>query len=134
MFYGFPQIDTLGVKVAEHSGGIPVEDPLMVDRSLNPADLASLLRFTQAYMPGLTSELSRHEVCLYTVTPDRHFVVDVHPEFPQVSFAAGLSGHGFKFTSMLGELMSQFALDGFAGLDVDFLSCQRGALRPDRAT
>jgi sarcosine oxidase len=125
IFYGFPQIDASGVKVAEHSGGALVEDPLTVDRALDHDDFAGVLRFTRKYMPSLTGELGRHEVCLYTVTPDRHFVVDVHPEFPQVSFAAGLSGHGFKFTSMLGQLMSQLALDGFAELDVDFLSCRR---------
>jgi glycine/D-amino acid oxidase-like deaminating enzyme len=133
VFYGFPQIDASGVKVAEHSGGTVVDDPLSVDRAIDQDDLASVLRFTRNCLPGLTSELGRHEVCLYTVTPDRHFVVDIHPEFPQVSFAAGLSGHGFKFTSMLGELMAQLALDGFTELDIDFLSCRRPALKSQPA-
>jgi len=60
---------------------------------------------------------------------DEHFIVDRHPGHPQVSFAAGLSGHGFKFTSVLGEVLAGLALDGRTGLPIGFLSCDRPGVR-----
>ena len=52
------------------------------------------------------------KTCLFTNTPDEHFVIDLHPEFPNVSIAAGFSGHGFKFASVVGEILADLALDG----------------------
>jgi glycine/D-amino acid oxidase-like deaminating enzyme len=63
------------------------------------------------------------------MTPDAHFVVDRHPEHPQVVFAAGLSGHGFKFTCVLGEALTQLALDGRTDLPIEFLAANRPTLR-----
>ncbi len=62
------------------------------------------------------------------MTLDEHFVVDRHPAHPQVAFAAGLSGHGFKFTPVLGEALARFALDGRTALPIEFLSARRAAL------
>jgi len=64
-------------------------------------------------------------VCMYTVSPDEHFVVDHHPQYSQVSFTAGLSGHGFKFASVLGEILTELSLDGQTQLPAGFLSCER---------
>jgi glycine/D-amino acid oxidase-like deaminating enzyme len=66
---------------------------------------------------------------MYTMTPDSHFIVDRHPTWPQVVFAAGLSGHGFKFTGVLGQALVELALDGRTDLPVAFLTCHRPALR-----
>jgi glycine/D-amino acid oxidase-like deaminating enzyme len=63
------------------------------------------------------------------MSPDGHFIVDRHPEHPQVVFAAGLSGHGFKFTPVLGEALCQLALDGKSDLPIEFLSAARESLR-----
>jgi sarcosine oxidase len=52
------------------------------------------------------------KTCLFTNSPDEHFILDLHPEFPQVSMAAGFSGHGFKFAPVIGEIMADFAIDG----------------------
>jgi sarcosine oxidase len=52
------------------------------------------------------------KTCLFSNTRDEHFILDVHPEFPEVSIAAGFSGHGFKFCSVVGEIMAALALDG----------------------
>ena len=79
-------------------------------------------------MPQLTGQVLDHSVCMYTMTPDQHFVVDRHPEFPQVAFAAGLSGHGFKFVPVLGKILVDLALDGSTPLPIDFLSCRRAGL------
>ncbi len=56
--------------------------------------------------------MRRASTCIYTLTPDRHFLIDVHPEHPQVVFAAGFSGHGFKFASVVGEILADLAERG----------------------
>ena len=128
-YYGFPQIDSAGIKVAEHTGGQVVADPLTVDRGNDPAEQRRVADFVQRYLTQATTECTDYAVCLYTMTPDRHFVVDAHPDHPQVVFAAGLSGHGFKFTGVLGEALVQLALDGKTALPIGFLSAARESLR-----
>jgi len=54
------------------------------------------------------------KTCLFTNSPDEHFVLDLHPDYPQVSIAAGFSGHGFKFAPVIGEIMADFAMEGGA--------------------
>jgi sarcosine oxidase len=127
-FYGVPQIDSRGVKVAEHTGGAVVHDPLAVGREIDRADQARVAGFVSDYLSAATTDCTDHTVCMYTMTPDSHFVVDRHPEHPQVAFAAGLSGHGFKFTGVLGEALSQLALDRRAELPIQFLSATRPGL------
>lgn len=124
-FYGFPVIDDFGLKVAEHFGGAIVTDPLAVGREEDPVETGRLLDFLQGYLPGVSSKRTRLEVCLYTLSPDRNFLVDRHPDHGNVAFAAGLSGHGYKFASILGEILADLALTGKTTLPVDFLSCNR---------
>jgi glycine/D-amino acid oxidase-like deaminating enzyme len=62
---------------------------------------------------------------MYTMSPDSHFIVDRHPQAPNVVFAAGLSGHGFKFTSVLGEVLANLAIGQPAGLPIEFLGLRR---------
>ena len=69
--------------------------------------------------------MTDHAVCLYTMSPDEHFIVDRHPAHANVVFAAGLSGHGFKFTPVLGRALADLALDGSTPLPIDFLSLKR---------
>ena len=128
-YYGFPQLDDGGVKAAEHSGGAVVADPLTVNRDLDPADVSLVRAFLSAHLPGVSHELLHHAVCMYTLTPDQHFVVDVHPQHRQVAFVAGLSGHGFKFTPVLGEALADLALNGRTSLPIGFLSATRPALQ-----
>lgn len=104
-FYGFPRIDEHGLKAAEHTGGLPVADPLTVDRHPDPNETIRVERFLAEYLPAVSREPLDFATCLYTLSPDSHFVVDRHPAHPQVSFAAGLSGHGFKFATVLGEAL-----------------------------
>lgn len=124
-FYGFPSLDGSSLKLAEHSGGEVVTDPLNVDRSLRTSDTEPIARFVNEVMPELDPQTDRHSVCLYTVTPDGHFIVDRHPEYSNVFFGAGFSGHGFKFTSVLGEALARLALSGTTDLPIDFLSLAR---------
>jgi glycine/D-amino acid oxidase-like deaminating enzyme len=122
ILYGFPQLDERGVKVAEHSGGAPVVDPLNVDRTLHAADEAKLTAFLEAHLPGVTHEVTDHTVCMYTMAPDERFLVDRHPRHANVVFAAGLSGHGFKFTAVLGEALAELAIEGRTDLPIGFLA------------
>lgn len=124
-FYGFPVIDGNGLKVAEHSGGDIVSDPLTVNREEQPAETVRVSQFLSEYLPQVTTKKTNFDVCLYTLSPDRNFVVDRHPTFPHVSFAAGLSGHGFKFASVLGETLVDLATTGQTKVPAEFLSCRR---------
>ena len=125
IFYGFPDLGTGRVKVAEHSGGQDLSDPLTVDRNVDPQDQSRIERFLRDHLPDLEPPHVHHAVCLYTMTPDEHFVVDRHPHHPEVVYAAGLSGHGFKFVCALGEILAQLTLDGTTPLPIEFLSRAR---------
>lgn len=124
-FYGFPSLDGRVIKVAQHSGGEVVADPLLVDRQLREADVQPIADFLRECLPETRLQPARHSVCLYTVTPDRHFVVDRHPEFSNVVIGCGFSGHGFKFTSVLGSVFADLAAAGRTTLPIDFLSLAR---------
>lgn len=128
-FYGFPQIDELGVKSAEHSGGVPVADPLAFDRSELNSETDRLVEFLGQFLPQVSARQTKFDVCLYTLSPDRNFVVDRHPDYPHISFAAGLSGHGFKFASVLGEVLTQLSLGKALSAPIEFLSSNRPGLR-----
>ena len=122
-FYGFPETkEGTGLKVA---GGEVVSDPLHIDRSLRPEDRGPVESFLDQYLPSVTRECLKHSVCMYTMTPDEHFAIGLHPEHSQVAFAAGLSGHGFKFTGVLGEALADLALEGKTSLPIGFLSPRR---------
>lgn len=125
IFYGFPAIDRDGLKVAEHSGGEPIDDPLHVVRAPDPEDDRRVREFLDRCLPKVGQQRTRHATCLYTMSPDEHFLLDHHPVSERVAFAAGLSGHGFKFASVLGAVLADLVLDGGSRLPIDFLSLQR---------
>jgi sarcosine oxidase len=130
-FYGFPCIDGTTVKVCQHSGGAVVADPLALDREIHPTDVEPVTDFIRHSMPRLQPRPVRHSMCMYTHTPDRHFIVDVHPECPHVVIGAGFSGHGFKFTGVLGEALADLAQSGKSELPIRFLSLDRESLQGD---
>jgi monomeric sarcosine oxidase len=127
IFYGFPKLDERGVKFAEHSGGQVVADPLAVDRAIDENEKRRLTDVLATHLPDVSPRVTDHSVCLYTMTPDEHFIVDRHPTYGNVAFVAGLSGHGFKFAPVLGQALADLALDGGTGLPIDFLSASRFA-------
>lgn len=131
-FYGFPEIAGTGVKVAEHSRGVDHVDPLTDDRAPDPGDRARVASFMRDHLPGVTEKPVRHDVCYYTMTPDEQFIVDRHPHHPNVAFAAGLSGHGYKFAPVLGEVLADLALDGATRQPIGFLAVDRPGLGPSR--
>ena len=79
IFYGFPQLDARGVKVSEHTGGQTIADPAAVNRAIDPHDERQLREFLAACLPDVSSRVTDHATCLYTMSPDEHFIVDRHP-------------------------------------------------------
>lgn len=129
IFYGFPSLDGRTLKIAEHSAGDPVTDPDRLERSLLAGDAPPVERFLGERLPYVSSPAERHVVCMYTMTPDGHFIVDRHPRHQNIVIAAGFSGHGFKFTTVIGEALAELALEGRTDLPIEFLSISRPALR-----
>ncbi len=125
MLYGFPLTgaDNEGVKVGLH-GSEDFCSPDTVDRAIGPARNMSSERLANA-LPLLAGRLIHAETCLYTMTPDEHFVIDTHPEFSQVVLAAGFSGHGFKFASVLGEVLADLATGAKPAHDLELFSLRR---------
>ena len=125
-FYGFPSIDELGLKVAEHTSGDPVLDPLKVDRSLHKTDKAKVDGFIASHLSKMHNpRMTDHKICMYTRSEDEHFIVDSIPGSPHVNFVAGLSGHGFKMASVLGEIMADLAINKSTNHPIEFLSAKR---------
>jgi monomeric sarcosine oxidase len=123
-FYGIPALDGKGIKAALHSDGATVADPAKVDRGFSEQSLKPVTQFIQKQLLGVNPTPYRHVVCMYTMSPDKHFIVDRLPDAPVV-FAAGLSGHGFKFASVLGEILADLATVGKTDHPVDFLRLSR---------
>lgn len=115
-FYGFPDLGE-GVKVAGHHDGAVVS-PESVSRDVTPAEVEAMRGLLRRYLPQADGPLRSATVCLYTNTPDEHFWIDRHPEHPQVLIASPCSGHGFKFSSAIGEILSDLITDGRTQFDL----------------
>lgn len=125
-YYGFPSFDGSGVKVGRHDGGLPVEVATM-NRTFGayPEDEGELRAFLSTFMPQASGALQSGKTCLYTLTPDEHFIVDTHPSHRHVVVAAGFSGHGFKFASAIGEILAELSVQGRTTHDISQFSIQR---------
>jgi sarcosine oxidase len=111
-FYGLPVIDGRGLKVARHYGAPELQSPEEVERAVRPADEPPVRRFLDAHLPGVNGPLRYGQTCIYTLTPDRHFLIDLHPQHRNVAVAGGFSGHGFKFASVVGEILADLVESG----------------------
>nr|MCU0705411.1 FAD-dependent oxidoreductase [Fimbriiglobus sp.] len=102
----------LGLKCARHYGAPELRSPDDVNWDVTPGEDADVRAFLAKYLPAAHRPPTEAVVCMYTLTPDRHFVIDVHPEFPQVVVACGFSGHGFKFAPTVAEILADLSLTG----------------------
>jgi sarcosine oxidase len=133
-FYGFPAHGRPGFKIGLyhhlHESGNPEE----LRREPDAADEELLRRGIRAYFPKANGRTIALQSCLFTNTPDRDFILDVHPETPAVSIAAGFSGHGFKFCSVIGEIMADLATRGRSDYDLTPFRIERlfGHSEPER--
>lgn len=126
-FYGIPQVSERGSKVAQHSGGLAWSDPQSLDDVTDAADESAVRTFLRSAFPVGATLPFTHQTCMYTLSKDEHFIIDQHPLYDSVHFAAGLSGHGFKFTPVLGQIMADLAIHGSSDLPIDFLRIARFA-------
>jgi sarcosine oxidase len=123
MFYGFPDLGS-GVKVAFHHQGV-VTKPDSVNREITASDVESMRQLLARFLPAANRRFLRGTVCLYTNTPDGHFILDQHPQSDRVILASPCSGHGFKFASAIGEALADLVLDGRSQLDLSFFRLSR---------
>lgn len=123
-FFGFPTLDGKSVKLGRHHNG-ETTDADSVRRTVTDADLDPARLFLTSYMHGVTRSLVKSIVCLYTNTPDQHFVIDRHPHSEKVVVVSACSGHGFKFSAVIGDIAADLVLDGDTRRDISHFSLQR---------
>ena len=114
--YGMPFFGKNGVKVARHGMGQTVS-PNTCNRAPDSDYIQRMDTYLRERVPELGNTVDT-EVCLYTETPDEDFIIDAHPLCPNLLIAAGFSGHGFKFCSLVGRIMSELALTGETTFDI----------------
>ncbi len=122
-FYGLPDVGT-GSKLAVHHEG-PTVSPDAVDRTLGAAETSKMQSLVRRYLPGLNPAVRSFAVCLYTDTPDQHFLIDRHPEHQQVWLGSPCSGHGFKFASAVGEVLADLAQTGRSRINLELFRLGR---------
>jgi sarcosine oxidase len=117
MIYGFPARDE-GVKIALHHQGEKTADVASVRRDVSEGEVAEMRALLDRLIPDLNGRWRESIVCLYTNTPDEDFIIDAHPTHPQVLIVSPCSGHGFKFSSAIGEIVTDMVTDGESALDL----------------
>jgi len=125
-FYGFPSLPGQGVKVARHHGGQTVTAD-EVNRDATAEDERPVREFMARYMPLANGPRLDSRVCMYTNTPDFHFIVDFHPDDDRIVVASPCSGHGFKFSNIIGSIVADLTLEGRTTFEIGFLSMSRFA-------
>jgi sarcosine oxidase len=125
-YYGFPALPEQGIKFGRHDIGEECT-PHTIQRAVQPEEIEALRTVLNRYMPGSAGAVKWTLTCMYTNTPDRHFVLDRHPEYPSVVYGCGFSGHGFKFASAIGEVLAELATTGETRQAIRFLSAKRFA-------
>jgi sarcosine oxidase len=124
-WYGFPEYGVPGFKVGRYHHRGELVDPDAFDREATSEDEALLRAFAELYFPAGAGRAAMLKTCLFENSPDEHFLLDLHPECPQAVVAAGFSGHGFKFCSVVGEIVAELALAGETRHEIDFLRLER---------
>ena len=110
-YYGFPSDRGEGFKIGKYHLRVqPVPDPDRLDRECSPENEAAVREGVAAYFPEANGPTRRIVACMFTTSPDEHFILDRHPAMDDVFIAAGFSGHGYKFCSVIGRIMADFCL------------------------
>ena len=124
-FYGLPVFGVPGFKFGKYHHFEETVDPDRVMREPRRDDEELLRGFAARYFPGGSGPTMSMAVCMFTNTSDNHFVIDLHPDYPQVSFASPCSGHGFKFASVIGEIMADLAERGTTRHNIELFRLDR---------
>jgi sarcosine oxidase len=125
LHYGFPAYGEMGVKIAKHHHQRETVDADRYDRTVSAADEAVLRAPLAQYLPAANGRLLSAETCLYTMTPDETFIIDHMPGFPHVVIASPCCGHGFKFSPVVGEIVTDLIMRGTSEHDIGQFRLQR---------
>jgi sarcosine oxidase len=124
LFYGFPVLRDDGVKVARHHTGVACS-PTDIRREIDADEIREARSILERHLPTLDGDLLSATTCMYTNTPDGHFIIDRHPRHPNVIVASPCSGHGFKFASVIGEVLADLACEGRTAHPIDMFRLGR---------
>ncbi len=124
-YYGFPVHGVPGFKVGKYHHLEENVDAETVDREPHPYDEQVLREFTGRYFPAALGPTMTLAACMFTNSPDKHFIIDLHPDYPQVALASPCSGHGFKFASVIGEIMADLAERGESRHNIELFRLER---------
>ena len=124
-YYGFPVHGIPGFKVGRYHHLEEVIDPDFAIKTVDSEDEAVLRSAVERYFPKANGTTMTLKTCMFTNTPDEHFIVDLLPANSQVVVAAGFSGHGFKFASVIGEILADLAINGETEHNIDLLKIDR---------
>jgi sarcosine oxidase len=124
--YGFPAIDGPGggIKAAIHGSQVECT-PASIDRTIHADDLRTIVEKLKVRIPSLDGEILKAQSCMYTMSPDEHFVIGTHPQFAACTIACGFSGHGFKFAPAVGEILADLATQGSTAHPIQLFAPQR---------
>lgn len=123
-YYGLPSVEGSGLKAAIHNI-TDATDPDTMDRTVSPEAVENARAFLRRHVPMGDSAPRSTRTCLYTMTPDEHFVVDRHPAHPHIAIGAGYSGHGFKFGILMGQILMDLALSESTPHDIQLFRIDR---------
>ena len=126
-YYGLPIAVVPGFKLGRYHHLEEATDADGADRDCHPRDEAVLRTFAEKYFPEGAGPTMALRACLFTNTPDEHFVIDAHPDHRQVILASPCSGHGFKFCSVVGEILADLAIAGETRHDIGLFRLDRFA-------
>jgi sarcosine oxidase len=124
--YGIPSLDGKTVKIGRHHDG-ETTTPDTIRRRVDDADIDPLRLAASTYMRGVSGHVTRTLTCMYTNTPDGHFVIDFAPDDRRVVVISACSGHGFKFAPVIGDIAADLVLDGKTKRDIARFSAARFA-------
>lgn len=124
-FYGFPAHGIPGFKLGRYERFEPGGDPDTISREPALEDEAPLRAFAERYFPEGAGPTAALKTCLFEPSPDEHFLIDRHPDAASAVVAAGFSGHGYKFCSVVGEILADLAIDGSTRHDIELFRLDR---------
>lgn len=126
LFYGIPAVDGVGLKIGRNRiKGVEHTTARTIRRSIEDGEIDLLRDVLDRYMPGASGPELKRITCMCTYTPDDDFIIDRHPDHPQVLFGCGFSGRGYKFAPTVGEILADLAIDGTTRHEIGFLSGRR---------
>lgn len=132
VYYGFPSIDGTGLKIGRYDNGDNIDPSYYNDEfGAYEKDEKDICGFLDEYMKQANGSINVGKTCMFTNTPDENFVIDTHPEHDHIAIAAGFSGHGYKFSSAVGEVLSELVTNGETKQDISLFKATRPSLQPE---